>query len=74
MCAGTCNRRLFVCCSEWASPDGVQIIYLFYPETKGRALEDMDALFGSVSSVPSERVLDEDGPPQHSEGDGAKLV
>jgi hypothetical protein len=22
-----------------------QIIYVFYPETKGRALEDMDALF-----------------------------
>jgi hypothetical protein len=22
------------------------IIYLLYPETKGRALEDMDALFG----------------------------
>lgn len=27
----------------------VPIIYLLYPETKGRPLEDMDALFGGHS-------------------------
>jgi len=29
----------------------VPIIYIFYPETKGRALEDMDTLFGRAAAV-----------------------
>jgi len=28
-----------------------QIIYILYPETKGRSLEDMDSLFGRASAV-----------------------
>ena len=32
---------------------GVPIIYLLYPETKGRALEDMDELFGGDLSPGS---------------------
>jgi len=27
------------------------IIYILFPETKGRALEDMDSLFGRASAV-----------------------
>jgi hypothetical protein len=29
----------------------LQIIYAFYPETKGRALEDMDELFGKITPL-----------------------
>lgn len=37
----------------------VPIIWIFYPETKGRSLEDMDALFSSgVAREPREDALD----------------
>jgi hypothetical protein len=34
----------------------VPIIYLLYPETKGRALEDMDVLFGGSSGSSAENL------------------
>ena len=40
----------------------LQIIWLLYPETKGRALEDMDSLFGKGedrnATVPLGGVID----------------
>ena len=37
----------------------VPIIWIFYPETKGRSLEDMDALFSrGVARAPREDALD----------------
>lgn len=37
----------------------VPIIWIFYPETKGRSLEDMDALFSKgVVRAPREDALD----------------
>lgn len=42
----------------------VPLVYLFYPETKGRALEDMDALFGGHLAPRLERSLD--GSPEGS--------
>ena len=36
----------------------VPVIYLFYPETKGRALEDMDALFGGSSGNSTDNLLE----------------
>jgi hypothetical protein len=38
----------------------MQVIYLFYPETKSRALEDMDALFGRTQSAVSAESDEED--------------
>lgn len=35
----------------------VPVIYLFYPETKGRALEDMGVLFGSSPGSSTENLL-----------------
>lgn len=31
---------------------GIPVIYLLYPETKGRALEDMDVLLGGTRGDP----------------------
>lgn len=36
----------------------VPIIFLLYPETKGRPLEDMDVLFGGISAVSMENLLE----------------
>ena len=36
----------------------VPVIYLFYPETKGRALEDMDALFGESTGSSTDNLLE----------------
>ena len=36
----------------------VPVIYLFYPETKGRALEDMDALFGGSPGTSTDNLLE----------------
>ncbi|KAK3349478.1 general substrate transporter [Lasiosphaeria hispida] len=38
----------------------VPIIWLLYPETKGRSLEDMDVLFGGSPTVSMENLLDSD--------------
>lgn len=35
----------------------VPIVYLLYPETKGRPLEEMDALFGVASSISTDDLL-----------------
>ena len=35
----------------------VPIIYLLYPETKGRPLEDMDVLFGRSPGTSTEDLL-----------------
>lgn len=34
----------------------VPVIWVFYPETKGRPLEDMDVLFGGVPGVSTEAL------------------
>jgi hypothetical protein len=39
----------------------VPVVYLFYPETKGRALEDMDVLFGSSPGSSTENLLADRG-------------
>ncbi|AEO64485.1 uncharacterized protein THITE_2142370 [Thermothielavioides terrestris NRRL 8126] len=39
----------------------VPIIYLLYPETKGRPLEDMDVLFGGSPGSSAENLLGEQG-------------
>ncbi|RKU41825.1 hypothetical protein DL546_004274 [Coniochaeta pulveracea] len=39
----------------------VPVIYLLYPETKGRSLEDMDALFGGKPLVAAQQPDDTEG-------------
>ncbi|KAK4187063.1 general substrate transporter [Podospora australis] len=46
----------------------VPIIYVFYPETKGRRLEDMDVLFGGGSSGSSTENLLADRDEDHDQG------
>lgn len=50
----------------------IPIIYLFYPETNGRTLEDMDVLFKGrpASSVVSENADEE--PPEYISADTPK--
>jgi hypothetical protein len=39
----------------------VPVIYILYPETKGRSLEDMDTLFGGKPSVTAHEPDDTEG-------------
>ena len=39
------------CLEQFLTSPLLQIIYAFYPETKGRALEDMDDLFGKITPL-----------------------
>jgi len=50
----------------------VPIIWLLYPETKGRALEDMDVLFGGSPSVSMDN-LSERGSRDTADGETARL-
>lgn len=51
----------------------VPIIYIFFPETKGRALEDMDVLFGGHDpSVSSEHLLADGEDEDDDQGPGRR--
>jgi MFS family permease len=47
----------------------VPVIWLLYPETKGRALEDMDSLFGKTSHRQSSVLLGEGADDSHLDDD-----
>ena len=51
------------CLGTGIEADTGQVIWLLYPETKGRALEDMDSLFGKAadSQFHSSAYLQLDG-------------
>jgi len=57
----------------------VPVIYLLYPETKGRALEDMDVLFGNPPVVARDGLdhpaaATAKDPAEPTEGEAARLV
>lgn len=59
----THRGRLVTCLGTGIGTDDAQVIWLLYPETKGRALEDMDSLFGKAtdSQFHSSAYLQLDG-------------